>query len=301
MDFLQINQNELTALMDLPWGQRVVYLMAIRPFMDNESCIVGIKRKISYQSLREALYVAPIAGVKTEAISQQQVRRMVKSLERAGLIKLQSSDMRLILKCILASRDRSVQNKADRRATPKADTIPRGKRNIKSESYQNIHGQADTGKMIQADTPLKDNNICFVLLREKFEIFWSTYPLPQNRPKTWDVFQRLNPDGVLFEEMMVGLLTQITHDKENKVMGRWVPHWKYPANWLLQQSWKDELITYENMENTDANHKQHSRKKSDVDIIWESCKGGAYFNLESDSDEAVSKNNIIEFTRNVRD
>lgn len=67
MHFLFVNAEELEALMELPYIQRLAYLMGIRPYMDRETCIVGIKRRISYQSLREALYVAPIAGVKQAA------------------------------------------------------------------------------------------------------------------------------------------------------------------------------------------------------------------------------------------
>ncbi|HHS5297144.1 TPA: protein LvrA [Legionella pneumophila] len=66
MSFLFANAHELAALLELPYIQRLVYLMGIRPYMDRQSCIVGIKRRISYQSLRETLYVGPIAGVKTE-------------------------------------------------------------------------------------------------------------------------------------------------------------------------------------------------------------------------------------------
>jgi len=34
MNFLFINSEELEALMELPYIQRVVYLMGIRPYMD---------------------------------------------------------------------------------------------------------------------------------------------------------------------------------------------------------------------------------------------------------------------------
>lgn len=97
MDFLFINTQELSALMDLPLIQRVIYIMGLRPYMDRQTCIVGIKRRNSYQSLREILYVAPIAGVKTGSPSRQQVKRAFKSLERAGLIVIQSTNKNLIL------------------------------------------------------------------------------------------------------------------------------------------------------------------------------------------------------------
>ena len=67
---------------------------------------------------KHALYVAPIAGVKTGAPSQQQVRRAVKALERAGLVAIQSTEKHLILKCLLAETHNSAQNKADMKTTP---------------------------------------------------------------------------------------------------------------------------------------------------------------------------------------
>ncbi|HHI5327267.1 TPA: hypothetical protein ACPYPK_000670 [Legionella pneumophila] len=68
MNFLFANAHELAALLELPYIQRVVYLMGIRPYMDRQSCIVGIKRRISYQSLRETLYVADRLQVLKRAV-----------------------------------------------------------------------------------------------------------------------------------------------------------------------------------------------------------------------------------------
>jgi len=92
--------------------------------MDRGTCIVGIKRRISYQSLREVLYVGPIAGVKTGCPSQQQVKRAVKSLERAGLVIIQSTKTHLILKCLLAQGFQSFPKQADPRPIDLPDINP---------------------------------------------------------------------------------------------------------------------------------------------------------------------------------
>ncbi|STX29969.1 protein LvrA [Legionella beliardensis] len=102
MDFLFINRRELDALIELPLIQRVVYIMGIRPYMDRATFIVGIKRRISYQSLRETCYVAPIPGVKAEYPSYQQMKRVVKSLARVGLLEIRSTPRNLIVRCLLA-------------------------------------------------------------------------------------------------------------------------------------------------------------------------------------------------------
>ncbi|HAT8640670.1 TPA: Vir protein, partial [Legionella pneumophila subsp. pneumophila] len=103
MDFLFVTTYELDALREIPLIQRVVYLMGIRPYMDRKTFMVGIKRKISYQSLRETLYVAPIKGVKTGCPSHQQMKRVIKSLARQGIIEIRSTTKNLIVKCLLAN------------------------------------------------------------------------------------------------------------------------------------------------------------------------------------------------------
>jgi hypothetical protein len=208
MSFLFINTEELNALMELPLIQRVAYFMGIRPYMDKKTCIVGVKRKISYQSLREILYVAPIAGVKTGAPSQQQVKRAIKSLEKAGLISIQSTEKHLILKCILAESDKTVQKQADPRPTPKADTSWSLNKSEKSTNYENLRSQADRGEMTQADPPHNSVNN-YVCLYARFEKFWSLYPQKSSKHKSWEEFQKLNPSEEFFAEIMNTLQRQI--------------------------------------------------------------------------------------------
>lgn len=111
MKFL-ITDEELDALYGLSHIQQLAYLRAIRPYMDLQTGLVGVKRGISYQSIAEQLYVEPHPGIKYPNYSRAQVRRAISGLERAGLIQMQSEELKLILKCILAFRLYSVQNKA---------------------------------------------------------------------------------------------------------------------------------------------------------------------------------------------
>lgn len=273
MDFLFVNTQELTALMELPLMQRVAYLMGIRPYMDKQTCIVGIKRKISYQSLRETLYVAPIAGVKTGCPSHQQMKRVVKSLERAGLVAIQSTDTNLILKCLLADTHQNNQKQADPKPTPKANTNQLDYNGIKSTGYQDTHRQADTGQMVQADPPHNSENN-YVFLSNQFDKFWESYPQPKNKIQAWNEFKKLNPDEVLCSKIRKALNEQTNHHEQLQAMGLWVPYWRYPANWLAQRGWEEEIDTYQLQEKTNAVHKTRDTKQP-VDFFWESCKGGA--------------------------
>jgi hypothetical protein len=294
MDFLFINTNELSALMELPLIQRVAYLMGIRPYMDKQTCMVGIKRKISYQSLREILYVAPIAGVKTENPSQQQIRRVIKSLERAGLIAIQSTEKQLILKCILAAEDRSVQSKADMRPTPQADIRHVGCSEIKSNTYKSTHRQDDKVKVTQADIPHNSEDHC-VFLCKQFEKFWEMYPKQQNKAQAWSEFKKLNPDEDLFSKILGALDTQLNHYQQQQAAGIWMPNWKYPANWLAQRGWEDEINTKVAQEKVNATH-QSNFTKQPIDFFWESCKSGADYAPECEGDTNKTAK-VIEFRK----
>ena len=54
----------------------------------------------------------------------------------------------------------------------------------------------------------------------------------------------LNPNVELLDDMMRALHEQIYCNREHQQLGFWAPHWRYPANWLIQQGWTDELINY---------------------------------------------------------
>ena len=287
MEFLFINTQELSALMELPLIQRVTYLMGIRPYMDRQTGIVGIKRRISYQSLREVLYVAPIAGVKTGSPSQQQVKRAIKSLEKYGLISIQSTEKHLILKCILAESDKIDQKQADPRPTHEAGMRQVLNKPEKSTNYSDIHSQADLGEMTQADPPHNSVNN-YVCLYARFEKFWSLYPQKSSKQKSWEEFQKINPSEELFGEIMSTLQQQIDAMLLLQSHGQWTPKWKYPANWLAQHCWEDEINLNLTQEISHANHQRSHSNQQSVDPFWDSCKDGI---------DDTPETNVIDFNQ----
>lgn len=152
MDF-KINQQERDALKGLPHLPRLTYLEAIRPYMDYSTGIVGIKRGISYQSLREELYVETQRGKTGGSPSKDQMRRVVKSLERAGLISIQSEDKQLILKCELASCDYSAQTLLARRPPYEPTTRAPSQTSLKTSDCNVIHNKAAIAKNALPATP----------------------------------------------------------------------------------------------------------------------------------------------------
>jgi hypothetical protein len=239
MDFM-VNSEELAALSGLSHIQQLAYLRGIRPYMDVKTGLVGIKRRISHQSIAEQLYVEPHQGTKSQSYSRTQVRRALYGLTRAGVISIQSEGVHLILKCNFASRHHFVQNKADINPTQKADTNPTEK-NLENTGLSGVElRQADIGKPQKADTPLYNNNL-YIYLLAQFEQFWSLYPEKKSRERAFEHFKQINPDESLLRVMLHSLNQQIQAHKAKKSHGQWVPPWKYPANWLAQKCWEDEV------------------------------------------------------------
>jgi hypothetical protein len=135
-----LSDEELNALSGITDIQYRLYISGIRRYMDYKTGITGIKRKISYQSLSEEIYVDPKQGNKNGgARSKDQVKRALKALEAAGLITMHSIvtkiKKQLILKCVLAITDDSAQNKAallpPHSAAPQPASIEKSENTIK--------------------------------------------------------------------------------------------------------------------------------------------------------------------------
>jgi len=274
MDFLFVNTQELSALTGLPHIQQVTYLMGIRPHMDRKSFVVGIKRRISYQSLSEALYIEPHPGIKSGSPSREQIRRVIKSLERAGLVLIQSSDKHLVLKCLLANADNSVQNHPDTRPTQQPGT----RLNLSSSSTPTNSmvktPKADRGEMAKADIP-HNSEQNYVCVSAQFEKFWFLYPQKKTKQTAFEAFKTLRPSDELLTRILAALQQQIDACNTLQAQGQWIPKWKFPANWLEQHCWEDEI----NIEITNgekhATYQTPSAKQQPIDIFWESCKSGA--------------------------
>jgi hypothetical protein len=285
MDFL-INHQELEALCGLPHLQQLVYLRGIRPYMDVTTGVVGMKRRISHQSIAEQLYIEPHQGIKSLSWSRDQIRRALSGLARVGVIALQSEGLHLILKCQLATLGYFVQNKAAINPPQKATTKQHERSPENTEVYEFESSKADIDEMPKAATPLKEDNY-YIFLLSQFEQFWALYPLKKSQQKAWEQFQALNPNQQLFSQIIKALQKQISFTNEIKGHGQWVAPWKYPANWLAGHCWNDELTMDEAKEKCHASGKQNYSKQSVGDSLWDSCKSGL---------ELEEENNVIELT-----
>lgn len=286
MRYVKITYEELSVLTGLPHLQQLLYLRGIRPYMDYRTGIVGIIRGISYQSLAEELYVEPHQGIKSGSPSKDQIRRAIKGLEKAGLLRVQSMHWKLVFQCLLAAQDFSNLNKPatnphDHCATMSYQEIP-----LQSHVTTDLGHKGTTFESDKAAIP-QDNNKYYIFLLQQFEKFWTLYPLKKSKQSAWSQFQALRPNDELLRRIFIALEMQTAFYNELQRKGQWVPGWKFPANWLAQECWEDEINENELKEQNHAKYQEHHTPQQSVDSFWDSCKDGAYFREDN-------HNNIIE-------
>lgn len=113
---LKLNNEELGVLFGhensrLSHEAKLTYVY-LRQFMDYKTVLVGFKRVVSYQSIREALEYEPPQGSTNKAkhYTKDNIRSFLTELERTGLIKWIKSPQRgLFFECLLADTDKNTQ------------------------------------------------------------------------------------------------------------------------------------------------------------------------------------------------
>jgi hypothetical protein len=117
-----ITDEELELLREMPWAAQLIYLRAIRPYMDYSTGIVGLRRGISRQSIAEELSVPGQQGrhnARRVVPSTKEVRHGLDLLKKEGLIAQIPADKKLVFRLPHAQMDQSVQNMRGRRGAEK--------------------------------------------------------------------------------------------------------------------------------------------------------------------------------------
>lgn len=287
---MMISQEELEALLGLSHLQRLIYLQGLRPYVDYETGLVGLKRGISYQSLAEILFVEPHPGIQSGSPSKDQIRRALKRLEQAKLIEIQSQQKKLILKCSLLNSHQFAQNKAASKSHHQAahDTS-------QNSPYPASHDEASSTKAALAEstkaaTPLiESNNNYFFYLGDQFEKFWQLYPNKCGKQQAWEAFKALSPTEDLCNLLLQALQQQCDVHRQQKAQGQWVPNWCNPANWLSKRRFEDEVNLNPDKETRDETRQSIVNRRKVRDPFWQPCKEGY--------EEERTSNNVISFKR----
>lgn len=98
----------------LSHAAKLAYILGIRQHMDITTGLVGYRRRVSYQSLRELLEVAPVPGSHRveRQFSMEAIRVLLRELERVGLIRwIKSRERGLFFECLVAHRDIPSKNR----------------------------------------------------------------------------------------------------------------------------------------------------------------------------------------------
>jgi hypothetical protein len=146
------------------------------------------------------------------------------------------------------------------------------------------------GKTAKSVTPLKDNN--YIYLLSQFEKFWSLYPVKKSKQQALEIFKSINPDDALFNQIMQRLNAQIKHRQTMEAQNNWIPPWKYPANWLIQRCWEDELPMEPIQEKRRASHRKNTGSERAKDRFW---------NPEAFEDDSSTSSNVIQFAGFTRE
>lgn len=146
-----LSDEEIEAMQGVSYFLRTLYIFAIRRYMDYQTGIVGIKRRISYQSLIEEMYVEPHCGIEkvdTGSPVKAKIRRALARMEKVGLIEKIKNKEHIVFRCVLARRDYSVQNqvgtKPAQQAGTQADTIKNQKKLDLEPVFKDSENEADT-------------------------------------------------------------------------------------------------------------------------------------------------------------
>lgn len=152
-----LNNQELGAL----YGQVPElwqFYIVLKKFMDYRNGIVGIERGISWQSLREEMFVEPgpgLVGAGTPAKSK--IRRLAERAQNQGLIVDRSDPKKLIFFMVLASTDESAKNKPGTNSAQSRHTFPAQQEPNNGKAYEQINGKTRhdelSAELLEPGTP----------------------------------------------------------------------------------------------------------------------------------------------------
>jgi hypothetical protein len=112
---INLTADEMDALEGLPYLVICLYVMAIRPRMDYQTRLVGIRPRISRQALAEWIYVDPLLASRSAGRpSIKQLRYAIGLLEQAGLLQTKPAERQLIFFLPKARQGKSVSDSRGR-------------------------------------------------------------------------------------------------------------------------------------------------------------------------------------------
>lgn len=259
-----LSNQERDALYGLPHVVRLAYYEGIRPYLDIRTGLVGMMRSISYQSLREELFVEAHPGYKQTDVSKDAVRRIIKRLESVNLVEVKSTKTKLILYCPIAHQYLSERNKLASKSPSKIDNV---------NETQSSENTSDTSEQMNKPGKVNDAEVATpkeckenIVYLQRFEKFWQSYPQKKARQSAEDAFISLAPSDGLLERILSAIEQQKHERLMSKSQGKFVPNWKNPNNWLRHRCWEDEIdiTVYREKKNEKASGNRRSKSGKEI-------------------------------------
>jgi len=84
-------------------------------------------------------------------------------------------------------------------------------------------------------------------MEARFDRFWDVYPRKESKPAARKAFEKVKPDGELLARMIDALDRWKRSPQWQENGGQFIP---YPASWLNQRKWEDDIPVYSRSEKT---------------------------------------------------
>jgi hypothetical protein len=142
----------------------------------------------------------------------------------------------------------------DSRSTP--GVLPEPSEKIPEDSVS-AHGGLTSERERERE---KKNNICAPgrsashSYSVSFLTFYQKYPLKKSKQKAWLAWKRSKPD---LEVCLKAIEAQGSEREKLKKAGQFCPEWKYPATWINQGCWEDEMVSTEAEDEREAFLRRH--------------------------------------------
>ena len=262
-----LNDAEQGVLDELDYPYEALYRRAIKRHMNPKT---GLVMTISWQSIKEDMYLSPRPGIRQENLSKDQLRRMVKQLEKGGLIIVKTNDSKLCIDCVMADKattqaarvdpletcanpwlELDDSEKAARVAATEGGGHKKAARVCEYEERLKTRAQLDLfpSELEEATTQaarvemdninninILNNNINNYIL-SKFDEFWSTYPRRQKKKLAQKIW--LKRKLYLFAEKIIADVQWRTANDSQWKNPQFIP---LPTTYFNDERWHDERM-----------------------------------------------------------
>ncbi len=230
-----INEAESAALMGLSLLAKTLYVIGLRCFVDYATGVVGVRRRISRQYLREVAEYVPDSGSTRKAWqpSNGEIRAALEELGRAGVIaRVPRYQRALVFSLPLVIRRHSVQKRSNRGTTDEEPT-PSDAKNILDISE--LAGFGEAGTTDQNDNngarnalPLLNNSTppTRARVRERFAMSHDWLPSPQ----------------ILDMHLIMQGLKAIAEEEKGEILGEFRSYWLTQPERRTDAEWTHTLV-----------------------------------------------------------